>query len=190
MFFETAEQLRAWFDAHHADAAELWLGYHKRATGRPSVTWPEAVDEAICVGWIDGQVRRIDDASHKQRFTPRKASSTWSRINVAKAERLIAEGRMRPAGLAAYERRTERRSGTYSYEQDREAAAALTAPWEAELRDRHPRAWAWFEAQAPSYRRTALYLVATAKRPETRRRRFEELVECSQAGRRIRALSR
>ncbi|HEX8104539.1 MAG TPA: YdeI/OmpD-associated family protein [Solirubrobacteraceae bacterium] len=190
IFFATPEQLRAWFDANHERADELWLGYHKRATGRPSVTWSQAVDEALCVGWIDGRLQRIDEHAHMQRFTPRKPSSTWSKINVAKVERLTAEGRMRPAGLAAFERRRAARSGIYSYEQPAEEAAALAAPWEAELRERHPAAWAYFEAQPPSYRRTALHKIVSAKREDTRRRRFGELVEASEAGRWIKGLWR
>ncbi len=189
IFFESPEQLRAWFDANHATESELWLGYYKKASGRPSVTWPQAVDEALCVGWIDGVLRRIDEHSHMQRFTPRKPSSTWSKVNIAKVEKLTAEGRMRPAGLAAYERRSERRTGIYSYEQPREEADALAAPWEAELRT-HEKAWAFFATQPPSYTRTALHRIASAKKEETRRRRFDELVEASEAGRRIKALTR
>jgi uncharacterized protein YdeI (YjbR/CyaY-like superfamily) len=187
VFFATPEDLRAWFEAHHEQAPELWVGYYKKATGRPSITWPEAVDEALCFGWIDGVVRRIDAESHMQRFTPRKPASTWSNVNIAKVEALTREGRMRPAGLAAFARRRAAKSGTYSYEQG--DITELVAPWEAELRA-DEAAWAFFSAQAPSYRRTALWRVVSAKKEETRRRRFEELRECSAAGRRIPALTR
>ncbi len=117
LFFATPAELRAWLDAHHQTEPELLLGFYGKGTGRPSVTWPQAVDEAIRVGWIDGQVRRIDETSHTRRFTPRRAGSIWSTVNVEKAKRLIAAGEMRPAGLRAFERRVDDRSGVYSYEQ-------------------------------------------------------------------------
>jgi len=190
IFFSSPEALRDWFDAHHETADELIVGYHKKATGRPSVTWSQAVDEALCVGWIDGRLNRIDDASHQQRFTPRKPASTWSKVNIAKIEKLRAEGRMRPAGEAAFARRTEARSGIYAFEQDPQEAAALAAPWERELREEHPQAWAFFSAQPPWYRRTAMHQITSAKREETRRRRFDQLVADSTAGRTIKALTR
>jgi hypothetical protein len=116
-FFATPQEFRAWFEAHHADAGELLVGFHKKNSGRPSITWPESVDEALCFGWIDGIRRRIDDESYSIRFTPRRARSIWSAVNIARAGELIAEGRMTPAGLAAFEARDEQRSAIYSYEQ-------------------------------------------------------------------------
>ena len=114
-FFASPGELRDWFDANHETAAELWLGQYKKATGRRTVTWAEAVDEALCVGWIDGQLQRLDETSHAQRFTPRRKGSTWSAVNVANVERLTAEGRMRPAGMRAFEARTAANTGVYSY---------------------------------------------------------------------------
>ena len=110
-FFATPADLRDWFDANHETAPELWLGQYKKGSGRPSVTWAQAVDEALCVGWIDGILKRIDEFSHVQRFTPRRKGSNWSAVNVANVERLTAEGRMRPAGIAAFEARTPERTG-------------------------------------------------------------------------------
>ena len=117
-YFTSPEGLRDWFDANHETAGELWLGYWKKGTGRSSVTWTLAVDEALCVGWIDGVLQRIDDERHAQRFTPRHKGSNWSAINVAKVERLTAEGRMRPSGLRAFEARTPERTAVYSYERE------------------------------------------------------------------------
>lgn len=116
-YFASPDELRDWFDQHHATAAELWVGYHRKATGVPSVDWPQAVDEALCVGWIDGIRYRIDETRHAQRFTPRRRGSTWSAVNVAKVATLTAQGRMRPAGLAAFAARTEAGTGIYGYEQ-------------------------------------------------------------------------
>ena len=116
-FFATPAQLRAWFEANHETAGELILAFYRTSTGKPSVTWSEAVDEALCVGWIDGIRRGIDDEAYTMRFTPRRARSIWSAVNIAKVERLIAEDRMRPAGLAAWEARTPERSAVYSFEQ-------------------------------------------------------------------------
>lgn len=186
-FFATPAELRAWFDAHHETESELMLGYRKKVTGRPSVTWPQAVDEAIRVGWIDGQVRRIDETSHVQRFTPRRPGSIWSRVNVEKAERLIAAGEMRSAGLRAYRERSEKRSGVYSYEQETEPE--LGDAYEGALRG-DDAAWAFFAAQPPSYRRAATWWVVSAKREATRDRRLATLIEDSAAGRRLKHLTR
>ena len=163
------------------------IGFYKKASGRPSVTWPEAVDEAIRAGWIDGKVQRIDDESHRQRFTPRKSGSIWSKVNVAKAEALIAAGEMLPAGLRAYEARTEKRSGVYSYEQDVEPE--LGPAYEGELRA-NPSAWDYWEARPRGYRRAAAWWVVGAKREETRRRRLATLVEDCAAGRPVKHLAR
>ena len=117
IFFSSPQEFYDWLEENHESVAEVYVGYWKKATGRPSLTWSEAVDQALCFGWIDGRVNRIDGERHMQRFTPRRPNSNWSNINVAKVERLIEEGRMRPAGLAAFERRREERTGVYSYEQ-------------------------------------------------------------------------
>jgi uncharacterized protein YdeI (YjbR/CyaY-like superfamily) len=181
-FFATAAAFRKWLERHHGSERELFVGFYKRGTGRPSLTWPESVDEALCFGWIDGVRRRIDEESYEIRFTPRKAESTWSRVNVERMAELERAGRVAPAGRAAFARRSEKRSGTYSYEQRHRAKLDAAS----ERRFRAARAaWKWFEAQAPGYRRTAIFWVVSAKREETRRRRLEQLIECSAAGRAI-----
>ena len=178
-FFASPAELRDWFDANHETAAELWLGQFKKAASRPTVTWAEAVDEALCVGWIDGQLQRLDDISHAQRFTPRRKGSTWSAINVANVERLSAEGRMRPAGLRAFEARTAANTAIYSYERDIEP---LT-PEELARLESDSAAWADWQGRPPSYRRAVMHWITSAKRPETRERRFSALIEDSRAGR-------
>jgi uncharacterized protein YdeI (YjbR/CyaY-like superfamily) len=187
IFFETPAEFRAWLEEHHADEAELLVGFHKKGSGRPSMTWPESVDQALCFGWIDGVRRGIDEHSYTIRFTPRKARSTWSVVNVKRAKELIDEGLMRPAGLAAFERRSEDRSGIYAYEQREEATLDRAA--EKEFRA-NKKAWAFFSDQAPSYRRTATHWVIRAKKEETRRRRLKTLIEDSAAGRTLRHLTR
>ena len=184
IFFESPEQLRDWFDANHETASELWLGYHKKASGLPSVTWQQAVDEALCVGWIDSVRYSLNDVDSAQRFTPRRKRSIWSAINTKRATELIAEGRMRPAGLAAFEARTPERTAVYSYERPE---AALTEDELAAFRG-DAAAWADLERRSPSYRRTALFWVVSAKRPETRARRLATLIADCRAGRRIAVL--
>jgi uncharacterized protein YdeI (YjbR/CyaY-like superfamily) len=184
VFFASPEELRAWFDEHHETADELWVGYHRKATGRPTVTWPEAVDEALCVGWIDGIRYRLDGTRHAQRFTPRRKGSIWSAINTKRAGELIAEGRMRPAGLTAFEARSPERTAVYSYERE---TAAFSDDQQRRFEADRP-AWAFFQAQAPSWRRAITHWVSSAKRDETRERRFNQLVEDSRAGRRTGAL--
>jgi len=162
------------------------VGYWKTHTARPSLTWSEAVDQALCFGWIDGRVNRIDDESHMQRFTPRRPGSNWSKINVEKVAKLTEAGLMRPAGLAAFEKRTDSKTGVYSFErQDAEL------PPEFEERLRANRAAAeYFDSRPPWYRRTAVHLVMSAKREDTRERRLERLIEDSAAGRDIKELRR
>jgi uncharacterized protein YdeI (YjbR/CyaY-like superfamily) len=186
-FFATPAEFRAWLERHHADRRELIVGFYKKGSGRPSITWQEAVDEALCFGWIDSVRRSHGPDSYTNRFTPRRAGSTWSAINVRRVEQLIAEGRMTPAGLAAFEARTGDRTGIYSYEQRRNAA--LDAEQEERFRA-VPDAWEWFSARPPSYRRAAIHWVTSAKRPETRERRLATLIEDSAAGRPIKPLAR
>lgn len=179
IYFESPAALRDWFDANHETATELWIGYHKKATGRPSLTWSQAVDEALCVGWIDGIRMRVDDERFVQRFTPRRTGSTWSAVNVAKVGALIAEGRMRPAGLAAFEARSADNTAIYSYEQPESTLTdEETARFQAD-----PAAWADWQARPPSYRKAVLRWLTTAKRSETRARRLATLIEDSAAGR-------
>lgn len=186
IFFSTPHELRAWLEEHHSTATELWVGYYKKASGRRSLTWSEVVDEALCFGWIDGKAQRIDEHRYRQRLTPRRRSSNWSAINIAKVAELRAQGRMTPAGEAAFAARREDRSEVYSYERRHEAA--FDAEQEATFRGNAP-AWEWFGAQTPSYRTTATFWVVSAKRPETRARRLAMLIECSGDGRRVPALS-
>jgi uncharacterized protein YdeI (YjbR/CyaY-like superfamily) len=185
-FFPRPEDLRAWLAEHHDSVRELWVGFHKKGSGRPSVTWPESVDEALSFGWIDGVRKRLDETSYAIRFTPRKPGSNWSAVNVRRVEALTADGRMRPAGVAAYEARTPERTGVYTYERDE---AALDGESERRFRA-EPAAWAFFGAQPPGYRRTAIGWVVSAKREETRRRRLDRLVADSAAGRRLGLLAR
>jgi uncharacterized protein YdeI (YjbR/CyaY-like superfamily) len=185
-YFASAAELRDWFDANHETATELWLGYYKKSTGRPTVSWSESVDEALCVGWIDSIRYSVDAERSRQRFTPRRKGSNWSAINLAKVAELTAEGRMRPAGLAAFEARREDRSAIYSYENRRDAK--LSAEEEAQFRA-NDAAWTWFENRAASYRTGAVWWVVSAKRPETRERRLASLIEEAAAGRMPKALT-
>ncbi len=178
LFFATPDELRAWFDANHETADELWLGYHKKRTGRPTITWSEAVDEALCVGWIDSVRYSLDDDRSAQRFTPRRPGSTWSAINVRKVAELTAQGRMRPAGIAAFEARDPEKTEIYSYERE---SAALTAEETALLRG-NEAAWTDWQRRPQSYRRTITYWIVSAKKPETRARRLDAMIEASAAG--------
>jgi uncharacterized protein YdeI (YjbR/CyaY-like superfamily) len=178
-FFATPADFRAWLERHHESHSELIVGFHKRGSGRPSITWPEAVDQALCFGWIDGVRRRIDDTSYSIRFAPRKARSTWSAVNIKRMKELVEEGLVAPAGLAAFERRADDRTAIYSYEQRK--AAKLEPDQERRLRA-DEGASAFFDAQPPSYRRAAIHWVTSAKKPETRERRLAQLIECSAAG--------
>jgi uncharacterized protein YdeI (YjbR/CyaY-like superfamily) len=186
-FFATAAEFRRWLKQHHRSERELWVGFHKKSSGRPSLTWPESVDEALCFGWIDGVRRTIDSESYAIRFTPRKRGSIWSAVNTRRAEEFIREGRMQPAGLRAFEARDPAKSGVYSFEQRR--GARLSAEAEARFRA-NPAAWRFFESQPPGYRRTAVWWVVSAKREATRARRLETLIDDSAAGRRIAPLRR
>ena len=180
VFLADAGSFRAWLQAHHATATELWVGFWKRATGRPSITWPEAVDQALCFGWIDGVRRSLDAEAYVIRFTPRKPTSTWSAVNIARMKALIEQGLTQPAGLAAFEG-YEARTNRYSFEREQ-----ASLPPEEEQRFRaHDRAWAFFQAQPPGYRKTVLHWVTSARRPETRVRRLDGLIRESAAERRI-----
>ena len=181
-FFATPADFREWLDANHDEASELIVGFYKKKTGRPSITWPESVDEALFYGWIDGVRRSLGDESYTIRFTPRKASSIWSNVNIAKVKALLKAERMMPAGLAAWERRDPAKSGIYSFERQE---AATFYP-EAERRFKRNRtAWKYFQAQPPGYRRLATHHVVSAKRPDTRDRRREQLIQCSARGERL-----
>ena len=163
------------------------MGFYKRGSGKPSITWAELVDEELCFGWIDGIRKGIDDASYSNRVTPRTARSTWSAINIARAKELIRLGRMRPAGLKAFERRTDDRSAIYSYEQRK--AARLDPAAERRFRT-NKKAWTFFQAQAPGYQRTSIWWVISAKREETRQKRLATLIADSQRGLHVAPLRR
>jgi uncharacterized protein YdeI (YjbR/CyaY-like superfamily) len=180
-YFPGAAALRAWFVQHAATADELHVGYYKRHTGKPSPTWSESVDEALCFGWIDGVRRSVDADRYAQRFTPRRKGSHWSLINIAKVKALIAAGRMTPAGLAAYEARSARKTGRASYENRPYALP----PEHAKAFKAHKAAWAWFSRQPPGYRRTAIWYVVSAVKPETQARRLATLIAASAEQRRI-----
>jgi uncharacterized protein YdeI (YjbR/CyaY-like superfamily) len=181
-FFATPAHFRSWLAKNHDRADELWVGYYRKDSGRPSITWPESVDEALCYGWIDGIRKKVDDVSYKIRFTPRRAKSTWSKINIDRVAALSAAGRMHAAGLATFSRREETNSRKYSFE-NRESAKLASADEREFRRDRV--AWQFFQAQPAGCRRMAAWWVISAKRPETRRRRLERLIAESGANRRL-----
>jgi uncharacterized protein YdeI (YjbR/CyaY-like superfamily) len=182
LFFATPEDFRKWLKAHHENARELWVGFSKKGSGWPSITWPESVDEALCVGWIDGLRKTIDVESYKIRFTPRKATSNWSAVNIGRIQELTRLGRMRPAGLKAFALRKEEKSGIYAYENRK--SAVLGAAIEKRFRS-CPKAWAFFQAQPPGYRQLATWWIISAKKEETRKQRIEKLIAQSEAGRRL-----
>ncbi|MES2950376.1 MAG: YdeI/OmpD-associated family protein [Pseudomonadota bacterium] len=181
-FFKTPAEFRAWFAKHATTKAELIVGFYKRGTGKPSIIWPESVDEALCVGWIDGVRKRVDDEAYQIRFTPRKPTSTWSAINIERVRVLSAEGRMTDAGLTAFAHRREAKSKIYAYEQ---AEAAALAPHEEALFRKNRTAWKFFEAQPPGYRHQMIWRIVSAKRPVTREARLAKLMEASQNGQRL-----
>jgi uncharacterized protein YdeI (YjbR/CyaY-like superfamily) len=183
--FPDAAAFRAWLTEHHDSATELWVGYYRKGVGKTSISYREAVEEALCFGWIDGIARRIDDEVHANRFTPRRRTSSWSALNIAKVAELTRTGRMHPAGLRAFEGRDRRRDASYSYEN-----RPSTLPPQAEQRLRaDPGAWAYWQAQTPGYRRSAAHWVLSAKRAETRERRLATLVADCAAGRRVKPLA-
>jgi len=186
IFFNSAQEFYDWLEEHHETAGEVYVGFLKSHTGKRAMTWSESVDQALCFGWIDGRVNAIDADRYMQRFTPRKPGSNWSKINVEKVARLTEAGLMRPAGTAAFERRSAQKTGVYSYE---DAAKGLPPQYEKRLRANRAAA-DYFDSRPPSYRRTAIHLVMSAKREETRERRLKQLIDDSAAGRDIKQLRR
>ena len=178
-YFATGAEFGRWLASHGHDTSELLVGFHKRATGTPCMTWPESVDEALVHGWIDGVRKRIDAHAYTIRFTPRRPASTWSAINIAKVAALQAAGRMQPAGLAAFARRSEAKSRTYAYEQ---ADVARLDAREERLFRTDRAAWAYFAAQAASYRQRVTWQIVSAKRAETRAARLQRLIAASGRG--------
>ena len=186
VFFATPDEFRGWLKDNHAAVSELWVGFYKKGSGLPSITWPQSVDEALCFGWIDGLRKSIDEISYKIRFTPRKPTSNWSTVNIERVAVLTEQGRMRPAGLAVFSRRSEERSRIYSYEREH---AALTEEEEGQLRAT-PAAWEFFQAQPPSYRKAATRWIVSAKKETTRQSRLARLIEDSASARTVPPLTR
>jgi uncharacterized protein YdeI (YjbR/CyaY-like superfamily) len=180
-FFPTPAAFRAWLEQHHAEADVLWVGYYKVGSGKPSITWPESVDEALCFGWIDGVRKGVDDFSYTIRFTPRKPGSIWSSVNIKRAQALIERGLMQPAGLKAYQARKENKSGIYSYEQ---RSVDLAEPYNRLLKT-NEAAWSFFQTQPASYRKAVSWWVISAKKEETRLKRLEKLMAHSARGQRL-----
>jgi uncharacterized protein YdeI (YjbR/CyaY-like superfamily) len=179
-FFATSGAWRDWLSANHSGEAEVVVGFWKVGSGRPSMTWSESVDEALCFGWIDGVRRRVDDDSYSIRFTPRKPSSVWSAVNVAKVAALEADGKMTDPGRAAFALRREDRTAIYAYETD-------VASFDEQALRANPSAWDFWQAQAPSYRRVVAHWVTSAKRVETREKRLAQLVADCAAGQKIKS---
>lgn len=184
MFFRTAGELRRWFSANHGSATELLIGFYRKATGKPSITYQEALDEALCVGWIDGVRRSRDAESYVQRFTPRKAGSYWSQVNIGHGKRLIKAGRMRAAGRRAFEKRDEAGAKRYSNEQQTVQFDEIRAKRFCE----NTRAWEFFQAQPKGYRRVMTHRVMSAKREATREKRLDQLITVSAKARRVNLL--
>lgn len=184
-FFATQDDFRKWLEEHHDKATELVVGFYKVGTGKPSMTWSQSVDQAICFGWIDGIRKSIDHESYLIRFTPRNPKSIWSAVNIKKVEELTRQGLMTPAGLAAFNKRDEKKSAIYSYERDN---YALSEAFEA-LFKANARAWEYFQSMPASYRRPSILWVMSAKQETTRVKRLNELIRDSEAGRKIKPLS-
>lgn len=180
-FFASPAKWRAWLEKNHERCSELLVGFYKKDSGLPSITWPESVDEALCFGWIDGIRRKIDDSSYSIRFTPRKARSTWSAANIRRAGELEALGLMHPAGLKAFRARLESRSAVYAFEQKQ---VSLEPAQELDFQA-NAGAWRYFQAQAPSYQRVAIWWVISAKRAETRKQRLSKLIGYSEQEQRL-----
>jgi len=183
--FATPEAFGRWLDRHHASAAELWVGFWKKGSGKPSIDWPQSVREALRVGWIDGIRKSLSDEAYMIRFVPRRPGSVWSAINIRTAEELIAAGRMTAAGVRAYEGRHSHRHSGYRIAERR----AELPPELAQALRAHQAAWAFWQAQPPGYRRTAVHWVTSAVREDTRARRLRQLIDDSAAGRRLGALT-
>ena len=180
-FFSTAEDFRQWLEPNHDKETELIVGFYNVKSGKQSMTWSEAVDQALCFGWIDGVRRKIDDESYSNRFTPRRASSNWSAVNIKKVEELTAKGLMMPSGIAAFEKRKAEKSAVYSYENE---AKRLSDEYEKRFRA-NAEAWSFFDRQANWYKKQMIAWVMTAKQDATRERRFEKLVSESERQRRL-----
>ena len=180
-FFRTPTDFETWLEKNHATATELWVGFYKRDSGKPSITWPESVDQALCFGWIDGIRKRVDEISYQIRFTPRRHGSIWSTINIKRAKELVEQRRMRSAGLKTFAARIENKSGIYSYEQ---RTTELIEPY-AKLLKKNKTAFNFFEKQSPSYRKMIGCWIISAKKEETRMARLAKLISESAKGKRL-----
>ena len=184
-FFSTQAAFRQWLEKNHEIAGELLVGFYKVKSGKQSMTWSESVDEAICFGWIDGIRRSIDEDSYSIRFTPRKSTSIWSAINIKKVEELTQKKLMHPAGISAFSNRKDHKSRIYSYEKE---AEKLPGDFLKKFKS-DKNAWAYFQSMAPSYQRTAIHWVMSAKQETTRIKRIHELINDSSAARKIKSLN-
>lgn len=180
-FFRTSAEFREWLMEYHATEDELLVGYYKKDSGMPSMTWPESVDQALCFGWIDGVRKSLDDLSYSIRFTRRRPGSIWSNVNIKRAQVMIEQGQMQPAGLKAFEARRESESGLYSYEQ---RSVDLEEPYQ-QLLKKNNAAWNYFQTQPASYRKAVYWWIMSAKKEETRLKRLEELTTFSAQGQRV-----
>jgi uncharacterized protein YdeI (YjbR/CyaY-like superfamily) len=185
LFFSTQSSFRKWLEKNHGKAKELLVGFYKVNSGKESMSWSQSVDEAICFGWIDGVRKSIDSESYSIRFTPRKPGSIWSAINIQKVENLSKQGLMHPSGMTAFEKRQEHKSRIYSYEKPPEN---LSKDFLKKFQS-NKKAWKYFQSMAPSYQRTAIHWVMNAKQENTRIKRVAELINDSEAGRKIKILS-
>lgn len=181
VYFANATEFRTWLERHHASTQELVLGFYNKSSGRGGITYAEALDEALCFGWIDGIVHKLDAERHTRRFTPRRPGSNWSKVNMGHVDRLTRAGRMHASGLKAWASRDERKVGIYSFEQRPERfPAALAKCFQADK-----KAWAFWDSCPPSYHRAAVWWVISAKQEATQQRRLEKLIEASRSGRRL-----
>lgn len=187
VFFKTPADLRAWFEKNHTKEDELLIGYYKKASGKPSITHKQGIDVALCFGWIDSVGRRIDEERWCVRYTPRRKTSIWSAVNLKRYKELLAEGLVHASGEATFKAREPKRVQLYSFEQKKEPALDTAS---LKLFKANKKAWAFFESQPPSYRKPAIWLIISAKKEETRKNRLLNLIECSAAGERIKALTR
>lgn len=188
IFFDSPQAFRQWLEKHHQTEKVLWVGYYKKHTKIPSLTWPESVDQALCFGWIDGLRHSVDDERYRIRFTPRKSTSNWSDVNVKRYAELLKDGLILPAGKAAYARKKKEKSGVYSFEQD--LKKLLFPPEYEAIIKKEKVAWAFFQTLPPSVRKPSIWWVVSAKQEATRQRRLAELIRCSIEGKRIKMLRR
>ncbi|WP_138992764.1 YdeI family protein [Larkinella sp. C7] len=180
-FFATPAEFRQWLEQHHETEKELFVGFYKVGSGKPSITWPQSVDEALCFGWIDGIRKSIDETSYMIRFTPRKTKSIWSAVNLKRIGELTEQGLVKPAGLTVFQERDLKKAGLYSHEKEDQP---LDAAFEAQLQA-NEKAWQFFHQQAPSYQKTVRHWIMGAKQPETRLKRLTSLIEDSENGRKV-----